>query len=155
MRGAAFCSHSCNVARKLRSMSQRCSSRTAGKVLGVAPLRAGSSPLPEETGNPGRSLSEERVQIPTASLNCYTKYKNWCPGFAFASSVNVTITLYGQNSVGGAEGSGSNTLAGSWSSHLSYCGGGLMLLACTSGPLSKARGLPGAAKGAGLLTDVS
>lgn len=105
----------------------------------MVPLRAGSSPLPEGTENPGRSLSEERVQIPAASLNCYTKQqRNGHQKELVVPKVKVLKTSLDL-----------------FSSHLSYCGGGLMLLAGTSGPLSKPRGLPGAAESAGLLTDVS
>lgn len=48
----------------------------SGRFVRLPPLRAGSSPLPEETENPGRCLWEEPVQIPTASLNCNKKSKN-------------------------------------------------------------------------------
>lgn len=45
----------------------------SGRFGLLVPLRAGSSPLPEGTENPGiLSLWEGRVQTPTASLNCYT-----------------------------------------------------------------------------------
>lgn len=101
----------------------------------MVPLRAGSSPLPEGTEDPGRSLSEERVQIPTASLNCYTKQQ--CNGHTTIITKRSFFFLLDL-----------------FSSHLSYCGGGLML-AGASGPLSKARGLPGAAESDGLLADVS
>lgn len=117
-------------------MSPCCSVRTVGRFGLVVPLRAGSSPLPEGTENPGRSLWEERVQIPTASLNCYTKQQR------DGRTTVVTVTVL-------------TASLDLFSSHLSYCGGGLMLLAGPSAPLSKARGLPGAADSAGLLTDVS
>lgn len=65
-------------------------------VCGVCfsfPLIAESWPLPEETGSPGRPLSEERVQTLTASLNCRKKcrtYETITPNiFSFSSQLMI------------------------------------------------------------------
>lgn len=141
----------------------------------LPPLIAGSLPLPEETENPGRSLSEELVQIPTASLNCNTKIHfilycspilvtrfnteiYWVSFFKIKGQnrweIQVTLHHHKQKVflVKNIKFQNVNDF-GELFSHLSYCGGGLVV--CTSGPLSRARGLLGLAENAGPLTDVS